>query len=126
LDIESEWSLLSYSDSLSSSIRTAADPTIGNGQFDPAKSFATAAWIDLGAIAKMATPWIRYGIDRSQGIIVESQTISLFGTDLTIDLSSEEIVNAWRATERLGGMSSVTSMNKDGSSYSRSIFVFSD
>ena len=126
LDIESAWSLLSYSDSLSASVRATADPTIGHGQFDATKSMAKAAWIDLGAIARMLKPWIRYGADQSQGMLDDLQPISVFATDFTIDLNPEDIVNAWRAIEKLGEMSSVTTMNADGSSYSRSIFLFGE
>jgi len=126
LDVASTWSLLSYSDLLSASIRTAKEPTIGHGQFDATKNMAKAAWIDLGAIARMLTPWIRYGADQSQGMLGDLRPISVFATDFTIDLSPGDIVNAWRTIEKLGEMSSVTTMNEDGSSYSRSIFVFGD
>jgi hypothetical protein len=126
LDIESAWSLLSYSDSLSASVRATADPTIGHDQFDATKNMAKAAWLDLGAIARMLTPWIRYGADQSQGMLGDLRPISIFATNFTIDLSPGDIVNAWRTIEKLGEMSSVTTINEDGSSYSRSIFVFGD
>jgi hypothetical protein len=126
LDVESAWSLLSYSDSLSASIRIATEPTIGHGQFDAAKNLAKAAWIDLGGIAKMVTPWVRYGTEQSQGVIGDLWPVSIFAIDFTVDLSPEDIVDAWLALEKLGQMSSVTTINEDGSSYSRSIFVFED
>jgi hypothetical protein len=126
VSVGSSWSIFTYSDSLIEGVRTATDPTIGHGQFDKNRNLAKAAWIDLGGLAKLTTPWVRYAVDHSWERLSNSQTILDFGIDFTLDATQEEIVNAWLPLEKLGAMSSVTTIREDGSSYSRSIFSFGD
>jgi hypothetical protein len=126
VSVGSSWSIFTYSDTVIEGVRTATDPTIGLGQFDSTKNMAKAAWIDLGGLATLMTPWVRYAVDHSWERLSNSQTILDFGIDFTLDATREEIVNAWLPLEKLGAMSSVTTIREDGSSYSRSIFSFGD
>lgn len=124
--IEPTWSILSYSDSQVLDLSHPVDPGIGGGRFSTPLQAAKAAWIDLGGLAAMASPWIEYAIDQSGVKLDGSAPISIFSTDFNIRLQAEDMLHAWRTLERFGHMSSVTTIGEDGSTYCRSVFSFGD
>jgi hypothetical protein len=126
ISVGPSWSIFTDSDSLAVNVRVAHEPGIGHGQFDATKNAAKAAWIDFGSIAAMLTPWVRYAVDASRDTIESEKPITISGVEFDLALYADDLVEAWRTFERLGQMSSVTTIHADGSSYSRSIFVFSD
>jgi hypothetical protein len=75
-------------------------------------------------MASLLRPWIEYGLEQNTAFFREPQSISVFATDFQIDLQPSDISDALRALEHLGTMASVTTIADDGTSQSRSVFVF--
>ncbi len=126
VQIGPHWSILSYSDSQMLDVSTPSSPSVGNGLFQVREGIAKGAWVDLGGLSRMATPWIEYAIDQNPRVFSAPKPLSIFATEFNIDIKPEDLVKAWRTLEGLGQMSSVTTIGEDGSSYSRSVFVFGD
>ena len=126
VQIDGNWSILSYSDSQMLDVSNPSSPSIGNGLFQPSEGIAKGAYVDLGGLSRMLTPWIQYAIDQNPRGFSSQVPFSVFATEFNIDIKPEDITNAWRTLEGLGQMSSVTTIGEDGSSYSRSVFVFGD
>jgi hypothetical protein len=122
--IGSGWSILSYSDSQGAQVAADTPPPLSDGWFALPLRAGKAAWIDLGGMASLLRPWIEYGLEQNTAFFREPQSISVFATHFQIDLQPSDISDALRALEHLGTMASVTTIADDGTSQSRSVFVF--
>ncbi|MCU0709858.1 MAG: hypothetical protein MUF23_16365 [Pirellula sp.] len=122
LIVGNDWSLITYSDSQAREMMASSEPSIGLSLFRTDLPAAKAAWIDLGGLAKIETPWIDYALKQFKSALEDPTVITVFDTAFTINLQAEDILNAWRCLEVSGQMASWTTAQGDGSSLTRAMY----
>jgi hypothetical protein len=122
LIVGNDWSLITYSDSQAREMMASSEPSIGLSLFRTDLPAAKAAWIDLGGLAKIETPWIDYALKQFKSALEDPTVITVFDTAFTINLQAEDILNAWRCLEVSGQMASWTTAQGDGSSLTRATY----
>jgi hypothetical protein len=122
LIVGKEWSLITYSDSQARDMMASSEPSIGLSLYQSDQPAAKAAWIDLGGLARMETPWIDYALKQSKSALEDPTVITVFDTVFAINLQAEDIVNAWKCLEASGQMASWTTVQGDGSSLTRAMY----
>ncbi len=124
LSIGDGWSITSYSDGQTQSIRVPSGAiSIGNGLFNPSVEIGTAAYVDLGGLAHMLTPWIRYGLSTIQSDLDADLPIADGDTEIRVTLTGNDVLEFWRVLEYAGQWSSIRQFDGENGSISHAVYT---
>jgi hypothetical protein len=106
-----KWMIGGYSDAQVERLANAGNLRVGAGVIQPDKPMASAAYLDLGGIAKAATPWLRYGLVTNLGALDQPVVPA---NEHTPAILAQDILDVWSVLGYLGQVSSATTMEGKG------------
>jgi hypothetical protein len=114
---------LAYSEKQSELVAQSSELKIGRGVIDSSLPLASASYLNIGQILAAGKPWLRYALMQSQ----EDLDRSLIDSDVdelsAYAITSNDVLSIWNALESIGKFSSVTTIQKDGSTILRSAYA---
>ena len=114
---------LAYSEKQSELVAQSSELKIGRGVIDSSLPLASASYLNIGQILAAGKPWLRYALMQRQ----EDLDRSLIDSDVdelsAYAITSNDVLSIWNALESIGKFSSVTTIQKDGSTILRSAYA---
>jgi hypothetical protein len=122
VSILEDWSIASYSDGqLADILATRANP-LAHGQLATEHRWITAAYLDFGGLARMLTPWVRYGLQQRSEDFHEGIALPVDPEVMNVEINLGEILEVVTLFESLGTMSSCSWIDAEGGTRSQSVY----
>lgn len=128
VSIDQEWSIFGYSDHQLREVRSTHQPpmiTVSGEErlLHVDRPLAKAAYIDVGALSKLVSPWMRYGLMTVYGDMQRPLPIPTDALPLRSPITAADLMEVWQLFEGMGRMASVTTIDPDGSTRTRAVMI---
>jgi hypothetical protein len=122
MSVGADWANMNFSDLQDQAMRRTSLTQRGAFAFDASEPNASAAYIDLGGIARAMKPWLEYGLDQMPGGADDRLPLPENKSGRTLDITPRDLLEFWETLGALGEMASFSRVDGDGRWTSRAVF----